>query len=111
MYYLQTLEAVTRLAAIYIKMCAAGSVLFQDWKVVLSCSKTARFHTEVDFGVAENWLRSNEETLVNQTHLLADFMENCHKDWLEHLGDKRFVMYFILIPPRFVYVLCSFSFS
>ncbi len=89
----QILEAVTRLATIYIKMCAAGSVLFQDWKVDLNCSETAKFHTIVDFGVAESKLPSNKGSVVAQTHSLADFMQVCHSDWQRHLEEKRFVTY------------------
>ena len=78
-----------RLANLYIKMCAAGSVLFQDWSVYLNCDKTAKCHTQVNFGLARGTLTSKKGSMIGQMHSLSDFMEKCYMDWQKYLEEKR----------------------
>ena len=46
---MQILDGVTRLASVYLKICAAGCTLFQHFRAVFYCCPTKRQCARVEF--------------------------------------------------------------
>ncbi|XP_013380377.1 uncharacterized protein LOC106151587 [Lingula anatina] len=92
--FVEVFDAIGRLAKAYLKICAAGSVLFNDWTSKFFCDLTKPWSTIISFGLAEQELRGKpdrlqEEGLSTQIRELCEFMENCYEDWLKYIEKQR----------------------
>ena len=91
-FVLQILDGITRLANTYIRLCRAGSVLFQDCGIKFFCDPKRKPHTVVDFPVTKQMLFSKSDTSIDvnqQIRSLSNFMEDCLEDWLQYVNRNR----------------------
>ncbi|XP_070579265.1 E3 ubiquitin-protein ligase rnf213-alpha-like [Ptychodera flava] len=86
--FTETLAGITRLATAYIKLCAAGNVLFSKWTAVIYCQESKKVSVVVDFGIGENTLLGLDPVYV-QLQKLCNFMEDCLEEWLVYVEEKR----------------------
>ena len=89
------MDGITRLAATYIKLCHAGSVLFQDCNIKFMCNPNKKPHTVVDFPLAKGMLFSTLATEMDVNHQirsLSNFMEQCLDEWLQYVNKNRQVI-------------------
>ncbi|XP_053388233.1 E3 ubiquitin-protein ligase rnf213-alpha-like, partial [Mercenaria mercenaria] len=92
--FLTTFDGVVRLCNVYTQLCAAGCVLFQDWSVRCLCDVSRPAALILQFGQGRclptiKGFRSRNEDLKDIVPELAKFMENCLRQWLQHIKDKR----------------------
>ncbi|ESO94720.1 hypothetical protein LOTGIDRAFT_232244 [Lottia gigantea] len=88
--FTSTLDGAVRLAKTYVKLCSDGCVFFNSWRAEFLCDDTTANCARLVFG--NNHLLTGHrhpdtvETFVAQ---VANFLEECHEDWLSYLRKKR----------------------
>ncbi|KAI0227837.1 hypothetical protein LSAT2_021672 [Lamellibrachia satsuma] len=88
----RVLDGVTRLANIYIKICASGSILFRDWVSTFYCEPGRKVNAVIDFGLSNQMLRGFSEhrpTVALQIHAVCEFFDECYTDWMHHIEVQR----------------------
>ena len=78
------------------KLCHAGSVLFQDCNIKFFCNPNKKPHTVVDFPLAEGMLFSKLSTEMDvnqQIHSLSRFLECCLEEWIQYVNRNRQVIH------------------
>lgn len=92
---LQILDSVVRLSNAYIKLLAAGCVLFYNFKVELRCDRESTPCAITSFGTGDS-ARSflgNQDIENNDVSVfipkIAKFLEICLIRWLEFINKKR----------------------
>ncbi len=79
------------------KVCQAGSVLFQDWTVKFHCDpKRTKAHTIVNFPLSKGMLSNSaaDFDVSQQIQSLCKFMEECLEQWLDYVNKNRSVSVF-----------------
>ncbi|XP_006820780.1 E3 ubiquitin-protein ligase rnf213-alpha-like, partial [Saccoglossus kowalevskii] len=90
--FTEILSGIVQLADLYIKLCAAGNVLFSEWKALIYCGKR-KVSVMVDFGFGDSQDLMGTKDVIVQLDELCHFMENCLKEWLEYVEEKRSEIY------------------
>ncbi|XP_077980164.1 E3 ubiquitin-protein ligase rnf213-alpha-like [Glandiceps talaboti] len=90
--FTETLSGVTRLATAYLKLCAAGNVLFSKWKAIIYCEQGKKVSVLVDFGIGQNTLQGTDPVYI-QLQKLCNFMEDVLQEWLDYVEEKRSDIY------------------
>ena len=86
------LDGVTRLANIYIKICASGSILFRDWESTFYCEPKRAVNAVIDFGLSDQMLHGlskHQPTVALQIQAVCEFFDECYSDWLHHIAVQR----------------------
>ena len=86
------LDGVTRLANIYIKICASGSILFRDWVSSFYCEPNRKVNAVIDFGLSKQMLHGLSEhrpTVALQIHAVCEFFDECYTDWRHYIEVQR----------------------
>ena len=113
------LDGVTRLANIYIKICASGSILFRDWVSSFYCEPNRKVNAVIDFGLSKQMLHGLSEhrpSVALQIHAVCEFFDECYTDWMHHIEVQRKQFYNLnYYTTQQVVILCkkiaSFCFS
>ncbi|KAI0241298.1 E3 ubiquitin-protein ligase [Lamellibrachia satsuma] len=96
--FTEVLDGVTRLANVYIKICASGSILFRQWVSSFFCEPGRKFNATVDFGLSDQMLQGLSQdcpTVAKQIQAMCEFLEECYTDWLKHIELQRSRFYFL----------------
>lgn len=83
---------MSRLAKIYIKICASGSILFRDWFSTFYCEPNRPVNAIIDFGLSKQMLRGlskHRRTVALQIQAMCEFFDECYSDWLHHITVQR----------------------
>ena len=89
---------MTRLANVYIKICASGSILFRQWVSSFFCEPGRKVNATVDFGLSSHMLQGLSQdcpTVAKQIQAMCEFLEECYTDWLKHIEQQRSRFYFL----------------
>ena len=91
----QIYEGITRLANAYVKICAAGSILFEKWKCLFYCDPGRPVVVNIDIqglnktqqlvGEAVEGLDDVSDHIIE----LCQFMEECLNEWTKDINGKR----------------------
>ncbi|XP_053396356.1 E3 ubiquitin-protein ligase rnf213-alpha-like [Mercenaria mercenaria] len=92
--FIMTYDGITRLCNVFTQLYAAGCVLFHGWSVQCLCDVKRPVALILQFGQGESvplvkGRRSDREDLKDMVPELSKFMENCLKEWLQHIKEKR----------------------
>ncbi|XP_052808691.1 E3 ubiquitin-protein ligase rnf213-alpha-like isoform X2 [Mya arenaria] len=89
-------DSITRLGSVYLKLCSSGCVLFNGWNANFLCSLEQKrlVCAKLEFGKGEDipilrGRKSDTEGLEDMVPKIADFMENCYREWLDFIKEKR----------------------
>ena len=99
--FLKIFDGITRLGNLYIRICKAGCTLFQNWKAIFYCNPEKRRKcVHVVFGNDGNHKlfgdKSEVETgIVGHILTMCDFLEDCLKEWLQHIEVQRMNSYYL----------------
>ncbi|XP_077867698.1 E3 ubiquitin-protein ligase rnf213-alpha-like [Saccoglossus kowalevskii] len=91
--FTEILSGVIRLATAYLKLCAAGNVLFSEWKAIVYCKYKKKVSVMVRFGIDGSHDLKGTREVTTELDKLCSFMENCLKEWLEYVEEKRSEIY------------------
>ena len=86
---LQIFDSVLRLAKAYMNLCSSGCVLFKHWQAKFLCDRNRKVCSFIDFGQGVEQLKGKTSDLTKIIPMIANFMEGCHKNWLEYIHKKR----------------------
>lgn len=93
--YFQILSAVVGLGNAFIKLVSDGCVLFSNWHATFLCDQERPVSVFINFGHGNEavTLKGRTDNIDNDVSSiilkLADFLEDCHKKWLNHISEKR----------------------
>ncbi|XP_077980162.1 E3 ubiquitin-protein ligase rnf213-alpha-like [Glandiceps talaboti] len=93
--FIEIFSTVTRLGTAYIKLHAAGLVLFYDWKAFIYCQPGKKVSVSIDFGIGTQHDMKGFDEVGTQLRKLCDFMEECLCEWLEYVEEKRDEIYYL----------------
>ena len=107
---------IQRLAHAYIKICAAGSVLFSRWRSYFYCDRHKEYSVSVDFDLAGEKLHGHED-VQQEINEVSAFMEKCCGEWSDYIREARkrhkFLNYYTIQQLVFLRKelakLCDFS--
>ena len=102
---------MTRLATIYVKMCASGSILFRGWVSSFYCEPDRTVNADIDFGLSKqvmHGLREHQPTVAHQIQAVCEFFDECYTDWLFHIEVQRRQFYYLNhFTTQQVVILCK----
>lgn len=90
------------------KTCKAGCVLFHKWKCTIYCDETRESKVKIMFGNKTEKMVESDENISKQMSMLAQFFEDCLKDWTLFCSNMRraFEMLNYLMMTQIV-ILCK----
>ena len=94
----QIYDGITRLANTYVKICAAGSILFQQWKSTFYCEPDRAVCTMIDLGLSDRKLQGLARPgldVCGHIQNTSHFLDQCLEDWLEHIKTQRTQYYYL----------------
>ena len=89
---------MTRLANVYIKICASGNILFRQWVSSFFCGPGRKINATVDFGLSSQMLQGSSQdcpTVAKQIQVMCEFLDKCYSDWLDHIEQRRSQFYYL----------------
>ncbi|WAR16784.1 RN213-like protein, partial [Mya arenaria] len=88
------LNSLVRLGNVFIKLCSAGCVLFNDLKATFRCNAnrytclTMRFGQKSDLPMLRG-RQSSEDNLDKMIPAVAEYMESCLAHWYSYIKETR----------------------
>ena len=109
----QIFDGISRLGAVYSKLCAAGCILFKHWTATFYCDPQRGVHSEINFGlkgdhnILKGYQKDTREVSV-EIKLVCEFMEACLNDWNHSIGVERSQFYHLNhFTTEQLVILCS----
>ncbi|XP_052087598.1 E3 ubiquitin-protein ligase rnf213-alpha-like isoform X5 [Mytilus californianus] len=93
--FMLILDSVVRLGNIYIKLVTDGCVLFNFWHATFFCDIERPVCAFLNFGYGKDMhtikgrTDSTKEDVSFLIPKIAKVLENCHKEWLQYINNKR----------------------
>ncbi|XP_052765375.1 E3 ubiquitin-protein ligase rnf213-alpha-like isoform X1 [Mya arenaria] len=92
--FVDILNSLVRLGNVFIKLCSAGCVLFNDLKATFRCNAnkntclTMRFGQKSDLPMLRG-RQSSEDNLDKMIPAVAEYMESCLAHWYSYIKETR----------------------
>ena len=84
------MNRVTSLGKLYMELCSAGCIIFKTWKATFHCDQSRQVTADIDFGLSKKILHSSPgETMISQLKMLCTLLEECLKEFLQDISQKR----------------------
>ena len=80
------------MAALYLRLCNAGSILFRNWVATFHCEPRRKINAQINFGLSAQILlgkTTSLEGVTEQIYNICGFLSDCLGEWNDHVEIKR----------------------